>query len=48
LGIRREIQVHREFKPQKDAIEYTVYTRAGVNIENADAYVVGKNLKVAS
>jgi hypothetical protein len=48
LGIRREIQVHREFKPKKDAIEYTVYTRAGVNIENADAYVVGKNLKVAS
>lgn len=48
LGIRREIQVHREFKPKKDAIEYTVFTRAGVNIENADAYVIGKNLKVAS
>lgn len=47
LGIRREIQVHREFKPKKDAIEYTVFTRAGVAIENADAYVVGKNLKVA-
>lgn len=48
LGIRRSIEVHREFKPKKDAIEYTVYTRAGVNIENADAYVVGKNLKVAA
>jgi hypothetical protein len=48
LGIRRQIEVHREFKPKKDAIEYTVFTRAGVNIENADAYVVGKNLKVAA
>jgi len=44
-GIKREIQVEREYKPKKDAIEYTVFARVGVQIENADAYVVSKNVK---
>ena len=46
-GVKREIQVYREFKPKKDTIEYTVYTRVGVQIENADAMVVVTNVKAA-
>ena len=45
-GVKREIQVYREFKPKKDTIEYTMYTRVGVQIENADAFVVVKNIKI--
>jgi hypothetical protein len=45
-GVKREIQVYREFKPKKDTIEYTMYTRVGVQIENADAFVVVKNVKI--
>src|SRR5215217_4490762 len=48
LGIKREIEVFREFKPKKDAIEYTVYCRAGTQIENADAYVCAKNVKISA
>lgn len=44
-GVKREIQVFREFKPKKDTIEYTVYTRVGVQIENLDAFVVVRNVK---
>jgi len=47
LGVKRDIQVHREYKPKKDAIEYTVFTRAGGQIENPDAYVVLSNVKVS-
>lgn len=47
-GVKREIVVHREFKPKKDTIEYTMYTRVGCTVENLDAYVVVKNVKVAS
>jgi hypothetical protein len=47
VGIKREITVHREFKPKKDAIEYTVYTRVGVQWENLDALVVVRNIKVS-
>lgn len=46
-GVKREIQVYREFKPKKDTIEYTMYTRVGTQIENLDAFVVVKNIKVA-
>lgn len=46
-GVKRDIVVHREFKPKKDTIEYTVYTRQGVQIENLDAFVVVKNVKIA-
>ena len=46
-GVKREIQVFREFKPKKDTIEYTVFTRVGVQIENLDAWVVVKNIKIA-
>jgi hypothetical protein len=43
-GVRREIQVFREFKPKKDTIEYTLYTRVGCNVENPAASVVVKNI----
>lgn len=46
-GIKRDITVHREFKPKKDTIEYTVYVRQGVQIENLDAFVVVKNVRIA-
>lgn len=44
-GVKREIQVYREFKPKKDTIEYTMYTRVGTQIEETDAFVVVKNIK---
>lgn len=43
-AIKREVEVYREFKPKKDAIEYTVYTRQGVQIDNLDAYVTVTNV----
>jgi hypothetical protein len=46
LGIKREVEVFREFQPKKDAIEYTSYVRAGVNWENLDAAVIVKNVKL--
>lgn len=46
-GIKRDITVYREFKPKKDTVEYTVYTRQGVQIENLDAFVVLKNVRIA-
>lgn len=47
-AVKRDIEVFREFKPKKDTIEYTVYTRVGVNIENLDAYVVVRNIAVSN
>lgn len=46
-GIKREIVVYREFKPKKDTIEYTMYCRVGTSVENVDAFVVVKNVKIA-
>ena len=43
-GIKREIQVFREFVPRKDTIEYTMYTRVGCTVENPLASVVVKNV----
>lgn len=47
-GVKREIVVYREFKPKKDAIEYTMYCRVGTQIENVDAFVVVKNIKISA
>lgn len=47
-GVAREIVIHREFKPKKDTIEYTVYTRQGTQIMNLDAFVVVKNVRIAA
>jgi hypothetical protein len=46
IGIHRDITVYRQFKPKTDTIEYTQFMRVGSNIENADSYVIGKNVKL--
>jgi len=46
VGIQREIVVYREFKPKKDTIEYTQFIRVANQIENADAFVHARNVKV--
>lgn len=46
VGVQREITVYREFKPKKDSIEYTVYTRVANQIENLDSVVTVKNIKL--
>lgn len=43
-GVKREIQVFREFKPKKDTIEYTMYTRVGTQVENPTASVIVRNV----
>lgn len=43
-GVKREIQVFRQFVPRKDTIEYTMYTRVGAAIENPNAAVLVKNV----
>jgi hypothetical protein len=48
IGIHRDITVYRQFKPKTDTIEYTQYMRVANNIENADSYVIGKNVKLRS
>lgn len=44
-GIKREIQVYRQFVPRKDTIEYTMFTRVGCAIENPNAGVLVKNVQ---
>jgi HK97 family phage major capsid protein len=48
VGVQREIAVYREFKPKKDAIEYTVYTRVANQIENLDAVVIAQDVKLSA
>jgi HK97 family phage major capsid protein len=36
-GFQRDVTVHREFKPKKDTMEYTVYVRMGVALEEKSA-----------
>lgn len=36
-GFQRDITVHNEFKPKKDTVEYTVYARFGIAIEETNA-----------
>lgn len=45
-GVKREVKVYRKFAEKKDAIEYTVYTRQGVAIDNPDAYVTVRDIRV--
>jgi len=35
------------FQPKKDTIEYTLFIRVGAQMENYDAHVIVKNVKVA-
>lgn len=48
VGVKRAVQVYSQFAQKKDTTEYTVFTRIGVQIENLDAFVVVKDVKVAS
>lgn len=45
-GVKREIKVYRKFAEKKDAIEYTVFTRQGVAVDNPDAWVVMQDVRV--
>lgn len=47
-GIKREVKVYSDFRQKKDSTEFTAYIRVGVQIENADAYVIVKNVKVST
>lgn len=48
VGVKRAVQVYSQFAQKKDTTEYTVFTRIGVQIENLDAFVVVKDIRVAS
>lgn len=47
-GVKRDIKVYRQFAQKKDTIEYTVYCRQGVAIENMDCFVVVQGVKIAA
>lgn len=36
-GFQRDVTLYREFKPKKDTIEFTVYVRFGVQLEEVEA-----------
>lgn len=40
-GFQRDVTVHREFKPKKDTVEYTVFVRFGVQVEETTAIAYG-------
>ena len=46
IGIKRDVTVYRLFQPKKDTIEYTLFIRVGCAVENYDAHVIVKNVKV--
>lgn len=48
VGVQREIKVYREFEPKKDSIEYTAYMRICNQVENLDAWVYVKDVKIQS
>jgi hypothetical protein len=47
IGIKRDVTVYRLFQPKKDTIEYTLFIRVGCAVENYDAHVLVKNIKVS-
>jgi hypothetical protein len=47
IGIKRDVTVYRLFQPKKDTIEYTLFVRVGCVMENYDAHVIVKNIKVS-
>lgn len=44
-AVQRDIQVFREFKPKKDSIEFTLFTRVGTAIEDPNQIVVATNVR---
>lgn len=47
VGIKRDVVVYRLFQPKKDTIEYTLFIRVGCVLENYDAHVIVKNVRVS-
>ena len=47
IGIKRDVTVYRLFQPKKDTIEYTLFIRVGAAMENYDAHVLVKNVRVS-
>jgi len=47
VGIKRDVTVYRLFQPKKDTIEYTLFIRVGCVLENYDAHVLVKNVRVS-
>jgi hypothetical protein len=47
-GVKREIKVVREYKAKKDTIEYTMFCRVGTQVENTEAFVIVRNIKVGA
>lgn len=47
LGVRRNIQVYKQFAQKKDSVEYTMYVRMGTAVDNPSAAVVVKNIKIS-
>lgn len=47
IGIKRDVTVYRLFQPKKDTIEYTLFIRVGCQVENFDAHVIVKNIKIS-
>lgn len=45
-AIKRDVKVVHEYVAKKDTIEYTVFTRQGVQVDNLEAWVYGKNVRV--
>lgn len=43
-GVKKDIKVFREFKPRKDTIEFTMFTRVGASVENPNAAVLVRNI----
>lgn len=46
-AVKRDIVIYRQFAQKKDALEYTLYCRVATNVENVDAFVVVKNVKIS-
>ena len=43
-GFQRDVTVHKFFVPRKDSVEYTVYVRMGLALEEKSAIAYGKQL----
>ena len=43
-GFQRDVTVHKFFVPRKDSLEYTVYVRMGLALEEKSAVAYGKQL----
>jgi hypothetical protein len=47
-SVKREIRVSSQYHQKKDTYEFTMFTRVGIQVENWDAYVIVKDVKVSA